>query len=145
MKTLLAIVVLGVIGWAGYVYLDDLMAQERFGSAVELAIDDPRTRQLDQIRLDIQAAGERDGMVVNPDAIEFAFAASDVQPVAGQMVAGAGLAVASKRLTVRVPYERRVWGRIQHRMLERAKVYVATASPGFNLQDKVLSKVPETP
>jgi len=145
MKALMAIAVLGMFGWAGYVYLDDLMAQERFGSAVELAIDDPRTRELDQIRADIQAAGQRDGMVVNPDAIEFTIAASDAQPVAGQMVAGAGLAVASKRLTVRVPYERRVWGRLQHRTMERAKVYVAAASPGFNLQDKVLSRVPETP
>lgn len=142
MKAILAIVLLGLAGWGGYLYLDDVLAQERFGAAVEQAIDDPRTTTPDQIRRTIQAAAEREGMTVDPDAIELSSSGSDAQPVAGQMVAGAGMAVASQRLTVRVPYERMLWGRPQHRTLERAKVYVASVAPGFNLQDRVLSKMP---
>jgi len=145
MKALIAIAVLGLIGWAGYVYLDDLMVQERFGSAVEQAIDDPRTTTPEQIRQTIQAAAQREGMTVDPEAIELSVTASGAQPVAGQMVAGAGMAVVSQRLTVRVPYVRTVWGRPQRRTLERARVYVASASPGFNLKDKVLSKAAGTP
>jgi hypothetical protein len=140
MKVLIAIVVLGLIGWGGYVYLDDLIAQEHFGTAVEQAIDDPRTRGLDQMRADIVAAARKEGMLVDPQVIEFSVTGSANQPVAGQMVSGAGLAVASERLTVRIPYTRNVWGRPQHRTLERARVYVASAAPGFNLEDKLLSK-----
>jgi hypothetical protein len=145
MKAGIVIAVLGLIGWGGYLYLDDLMAQERFGTAVEQAIDDPRTTTPDDIRLNIQAAAQREGMTVDPEAIELSVAASGVQPVAGQMVAGAGMAVTSQRLTVRIPYERTVWGRPQHRMLERARVYVASAAPGVNTQDHALSALPEKP
>jgi len=142
MKAIIAIALLGLAGWGGYLYLDDLMAQERFGAAVEQAIDDPRTTTPDQIRQTIQAAAEREGMTVDPETIEVSASASDAQPVAGQLVAGAGMAVTSQRLTIRVPYERVLWGRPRHRTLERAKVYVASAAPGFNLQDRVLSKMP---
>jgi len=145
MKILMAIAVLGLLGWAGYVYLDNLMAEEHFGAAVEQAIDDPRTRGLDQMRADIVAAARQEGMQVDPAAITFSITGSDSQPVAGQMVSGAGLALTSRRLTVRVPYERRMWGRLQHRTLQRARVYVASAAPGFNLEDKLLSKAAATP
>jgi hypothetical protein len=145
MKAVIAIMALGLIGWGGYLYLDDLMAQERFGVAVEQAIDDPRTTTPDQIRLTVQAAAQREAMTVDPEAIELFVTASGVQPVAGQMVAGAGMAVTSRRLTVRVPYERTVWGRPQHRTLERVKVYVASAAPGVNTQDQALSAMPEHP
>jgi hypothetical protein len=145
MRGLIAIAILGLIGWGGYVYLDDLMAVEHFGSAVEQAIDDPRTRGLEQMRAEIVAAARQEGMQVDPAAVEFSITGSESQPVAGQMVSGAGLAVSSRRLTVRVPYARSLWGRLRHRTLERARVYVATAAPGFNLEDKLLSKAAATP
>lgn len=145
MKILIAIAMLVLIGWGGYVYLDDLMAVEQFGAAVEQAIDDPRTRGLEQMRADIVAAARQEGMQVDPAAVEFSVTGSEIQPVAGQMVSGAGLAVTSRRLTVRVPYTRNMWGRLQHRTLERARVYVASAAPGFNLEDKLLSKAAATP
>ncbi|HXZ25338.1 MAG TPA: hypothetical protein VEI24_03875 [Nitrospiria bacterium] len=145
MKALIAIALLALIGWVGYVYLDDMMAQERFGSAVEQAIDDPRTRGIEHMRADIAAAAKQEGMLVDPQAIEFSITGSNAQPVAGQMVSGAGLAVTSKRITVRVPYARSLWGRLKNRTLERSRVYVATAAPGFDLEDKVLSKSGDAP
>lgn len=145
MKTWLVIALLGGMGWGGYLYLDDLMAQERFGTAVEQAIDDPRTTTPDQIRLNIQTAAEREGMTVDPDAIDLSVAGSNVQPMGGQMLASRGMAVTTQRLTVRVPYERMLWGRPQHRTLERVKVYVASASPGANSQVQTLSTLPEHP
>jgi hypothetical protein len=145
MKALFAVIVLGLIGWGGYQYLDDLMAQEHFGAAVEQAIDDPRTRGFDQMRADIAAAAREEGMLVDPQAIEFSVTGSAAQPVAGQMVSGAGLAVTSRRLTVRIPYTRHVWGRLQHRTLERARVYVASAAPASNPEDKLLSAAGEAP
>ncbi|HUJ78931.1 MAG TPA: hypothetical protein VLY45_01300 [Nitrospiria bacterium] len=145
MKVLIGIALLALVGWGGYVYLDDMMAQERFGSDVEQAIDDPRTRGIEQMRADIATAAGREGTQVDPRAIEFSVTGSNAQPVAGQMVAGAGLAVSSKRLTVRVPYTRSLWGRPRLRTLERSRVYVASAAPGFNLEDKVLSKSGDAP
>jgi hypothetical protein len=145
MKALIVIAMLVLIGWAGYVYLDDMMAREHFGSAVEQAIDDPRTRGVEQMRAEIAEAAKQEGMLVDPQAIEFSITGSSALPVAGQMVAGAGLAVTSKRLTVRVPYTRSLWGRLQHRTLERSRVYVATAAPGFDLEDKLLSKTGNAP
>jgi len=145
MKALLAIILLGVAGWGGWQYLDDLLAQERFGAAVEQAIDDPRTTTPDQIRRTIQTAAEREGMTVDPEAIDVSVTASDVDPLAGQMVAGAGLAVTSQRMTVRVPYTRTVWGRLQHRTVERARVFVASAAPGVNTEEHALSRLPNNP
>lgn len=142
MKAVIVIAVLGLAGWGGYLYLDDLLAQERFGAAVEQAIDDPRTTTPDQIRQTIQAAAEREGMTVDPESIELSVTASGVQPMAGQMVASRGMAVTTQRLTVRVPYERMLWGRLQDRTLERVKVYVASAAPGAGPQDQALSKLP---
>jgi len=145
MKALVIIAVLGAAVWGGYLFLDDLMAQERFGSAVEQAIDDPRTTTAEQIRTTILRAAEREGMTVDPEAIDVSVTASDVDPLAGQMVAGAGLAVTSQRMTVRVPYTRTVWGRLQHRTVERARVFVASAAPGVNTEEHALSRLPNNP
>jgi hypothetical protein len=142
MKAVIAMALLGLAAWGGYLYLDDVMAQERFGAAVEQAIDDPRTTTPDQIRLTIQAAAQREAITVDPESIEFSVSPSGAQPIAGQMVASRGMAVTTQRLTVRVPYERMLWGAPVHRTLERVKVYVASAAPGAGPQDQVLSRLP---
>lgn len=142
MKWILIIALLAALGWGGYEWLDDVMRREAFGSAIEAAIDDPRVRGLEQIRAEIRTAAEREGLAVAPEAIELVVTASDRQPVAGLMVGGAGLQTTMRRMTVRVQYEREVWGQRRSDVIERSKVYIASAATPSGPQDRVLGQIP---
>ncbi|MEW6325785.1 MAG: hypothetical protein AB1515_10420 [Nitrospirota bacterium] len=142
MKWALALALLAAAGWAGYEWLNDVMTRETLGSAIEAAIEDPRARGLEQIRAEIRDAARRAGIDVGPEAIELALSASDRQPIAGQMAAQAGLMTSAQRITARVRYERRVWGRPRTALIERSKVYIAAAAPAPGPQDRLLGQIP---
>jgi hypothetical protein len=142
MKWVILVALLGVAGWAGYEWLDDLMAREAFGSAVEAAIDDPRSTTADQIRSDIWAAAQRQGVTLDPSGIELQLTEATSEPIAGQVLTGRGLTATTQRLSVRVRYERRIWWQLRPVVIERARVYIASAAPPPGPQDRLLRQMP---
>lgn len=142
MKGVVLLLCVGLLGWAGYDRLNDWMIQEQLGSAVESAIDDPRTRSIDQVRTEIVDAARGEGVDLAPSAINIAVAPASRQPIAGEMVSRAGIATTSQRMTVTLTYDRRVWGRVEPHRLERAKVFISTATPPPGPQDTLLQQLP---
>ena len=140
MKKLILIFIIGVGGWAGYEWLTDWMVTERIGSAVEAAIDDPRTRTTGQIRNDIYRAVQQEGIELEPSAIAIIIAASDRQSRVSSMVSGAGISTTTQQITARVTYERLVWGARRTREVTRTRFFVATATPPSGMINRVLDK-----
>jgi len=129
-------------GWVGYVWLNDLMAREQFASAVETAIDDPRSRTVEQMRDTIVTAARGQGISLEPAEIDFRETEAAAEPLAGQAVARAGMATTTRRLDVRVRYARRIWGADRSVVVERAKVYVAAVSAAPGPEASLLDRAP---
>jgi hypothetical protein len=142
MKWLVTLAIVAAAGWAGYDWFHGFMAQEALGSSIEAAIDEPRYRTHEQIRQEIQAAARQQGIELEPSQIELQVTTSDYRPIAGQMISNAGFTTGSQRLTARVHYDRRLWGRSRPVMLERAKVYVTSVTPPQGPRDRLLREVP---
>jgi hypothetical protein len=142
MKGVVLLLCVGLLGWAGYDRLNDWMIQERLGSVVESAIDDPRTRSIDQIRTTIVTAARGEEIDLAPSAVDIVVAPAGRQPLAGELVSHAGVATTSQRMTVALTYDRRVWGRVEPHRLERAKVFISTATPPPGPQDTLLPQLP---
>jgi len=140
LKGLLLIGILAIAGWAGYQWLSDVMLTERLGSAIAAAIDDPRTRPIDSIRRDIHQAFKAEGIDLEPSAIEINLAASNAKTLSGKMVSKPGFNTKTQGLTAHVTYERRMWGTIRVREIERAKVFVAAAIPPVSNTNRVLER-----
>ena len=142
MKWLVTIAIVAAAGWAGYDWFHGFMAQEALGSAIEAAIDEPRSRTFAQMRQEIQAAARQQGMTLDPSQIELQVTASDYRPVAGQMISNAGFTTGSQRLTARVRYDQHLWGRSRPVVLERAKDYVTSVTPPQGPRDRLLREAP---
>ena len=140
MKGLLLIGVLAISVWAGYQWLSDVMLMERLGSAIAVAIDDPRTRPIDSIRRDIHRAFKAEGIDLKPSAIGIIVAASNSQPLSGKIFSKAGLSTKTQRLTAHVTYERRMWGTIRIREIERIKVFISAAVPPVSNTNRLLDR-----
>ena len=140
MKGLLLIGVLAIASWTGYQWVSDVMVTERLSSAIEAAIDDPRTRPIDSIRRDIHQAFKAEGINLEPSAIGIVVSASNSQPPAGKMVSKAGLNTKTQRLTIHVTYKRRMWGTIRIREIERASVFVSAIVPPVSNTNRVLER-----
>ncbi|MBI3353979.1 MAG: hypothetical protein HY034_03715 [Nitrospirae bacterium] len=127
MKTVIILVIVGVIGFFSYAHFNRFMTSEGFKKDVEGVIQMGAPNE-EMIKAAILKKAKERGVIVNPEEIVTSIEDTEEKTVAGSIVGMAGMKVETKKLTVRFPYTVKSQGFSKTYNLERFRLFTVSAS-----------------
>lgn len=127
MKAIIILLIVGLLGFVSYTYLDRFMVSENFESDVEGLIqsDTPNEKA---IRTGIMKKAEERGVIINPDEIFISIENTEEKTIAGSIVGRAGMNVSTKKLTIKFLYTVKSLGLSKTYRFERFRLFTVRAS-----------------
>lgn len=126
MKTIIILLIVGLLGFVSYTYLDRFMVSENFESDVEGLIQSDMPNE-EAIRTGIIKKAEERGVSINPNEIFISIEGTEEKTIAGAIVGRAGMNVLTKKLAVRFPYTVKSLGLSKTYSFERFRLFTVRA------------------
>lgn len=127
MKAIIILLIVGLLGFVSYTYLDRFMVSENFESDVEGLIQSDTPNE-GAIRTGIMKKAEERGIIINPDKIFITIEDTEEKTIAGSIVGRAGMNVSTKKLTIKFLYTVKSLGLSKTYRFERFRLFTVRAS-----------------